>query len=184
MSGGFLLYELFFRREVGVEEGDEDDGEGNDGNPDRLADYEVAEYSAHDCADGEEEEHAGVARPLFAVGLVSVLPMPDLLGQADADLADVVCDKGCRNGDALRLAEGVVLHGGKEVYDDLGDLHRRGLGDEAQYQHGDHLDEDQNGVPAHEKAVFDGVREELGDKCAEDVRRDGDEIVQRLAPLC
>lgn len=51
------------------------------------------------------------------------------LGEADADLADVVGDEGRGHGDALGLAEGVILHGGEEVYDDLRYLHRRGIGD-------------------------------------------------------
>ena len=50
-----MFEEFLFRGEVGVQEGDEDDCEGEDGHPDGLAGYEVAEHRAHHRADGEEE---------------------------------------------------------------------------------------------------------------------------------
>lgn len=159
-----MFEEFLFRGEVGVQEGDEDDCEGEDGHPDGLAGYEAAEHRAHHRADGEEEQHARVARPLFAVGLVRASAVVQLLGEADADLADVVGDEGRGHGDALGLAEGVILHGGEEVYDDLGYLHRRGIGDAAQDQHRGHFNEYEHGVPAHKKAVLYRIGEQLGDK--------------------
>lgn len=79
MSCGLLFHQLFFRREVGVEEGDEDDGEGNDGNPDRLADEEMAEDRANYRAKCEEKKHSGVSGPLFAVGFVAALAVVQFL---------------------------------------------------------------------------------------------------------
>ena len=90
--------------------------------------------------------------------------MVQFFSEADADLADVVGDEGRGHGDALGLAEGVILHGGEEVYDDLRYLHRRGIGDAAQYQHRGHFNEYEHGVPAYKKAVLYRIGEQLGDK--------------------
>lgn len=184
MSCGLLFHQLFFRREVGVEEGDEDDGEGNDGNPDRLADEEMAEDRANYRAKCEEKKHSGVSGPLFPMGFVAALAVVQFLCQAYAYLTDVVCYKGRGDCDAFGLTEGVILHGRNEIYDDLGDLHGRRLGEQTQDEHRDHLDENQNRIPAHKKAVLYGVRDKLGDKGTEDIRGYWNKVVEPFTPLC
>lgn len=79
----------------------------------------MAEDRARHGAQDEEKQHPAVAGQLAAVGFVGAVAVPQLLGQPDADLPDVVGGKGGGHRDALGLPEGIVLHRGHKVDDHL-----------------------------------------------------------------
>ena len=81
----------------------------------------------------------------------------DKLGEPDGQLAQVVGAEGGGHGNALRLPEGVVLHGADEVDGDLSDLVGGGLGDQTQNNNSNNLDDDKQRVPADQMELFDGA---------------------------
>ena len=104
------------------------------------------------AAKGKEREHSGMKEHSFEM---RTLPVPDALGEEHADLTDVIrAERRCRR-DAVRLTEGVVLHGADEVDSDLRDLKRRRIGDKSQTNDDRHLDEDQERVPSDEPEFLD-----------------------------
>ena len=134
-------------------------------------------------ADDEKQQHAQVHPQLGPVRGIVRAVVAQLLGQPDADLADVIGGEGGRYRDALRLPEGVVLHGGDEVDRDLRDLHGRAVRHKAQKRDHGHLDQDEQRVPADGQTVLDRVGEQLGDERAHHIGGDRDEVIQPLQPF-
>ena len=121
MAGGFLFHQFLLGGAVGVEQREEDDPQRDHGEPDGPAHQQMAEDRARHGAQDEEKQHPAVAGQLAAVGFVGAVAVPQLLGQPDADLPDVVGGKGGGHRDALGLPEGIVLHRGHKVDDHLAD---------------------------------------------------------------
>ena len=70
--------------------------------------------------------------------------------QINSQLADVIGAEGCRHRHFSCLPEGVILHGADEVYHHLADLVRGSLRDEREHDDREHLNEDEERVPADE----------------------------------
>ncbi len=109
--------------------------------------------------------------------------VPHILGQVGADLTEVVRDKGrgCRN--PLHLAEGVELHGTDEIQYHLHNL-VRGLGRQtAQQKYDNGLKQSQQGIPADQVHMAEGLAEKLGYEGSGQVGADGKKQVGRPLPV-
>lgn len=103
----------------------EDESQGEQGDPDGLSQQQAAENCADGGAEQERDKYFGVGKKLFMIGLMACVQALCLVGKSYTHLPDMVGDKGGGHGDALGLAEGIVLHGGDKVDGNLGDLYRR-----------------------------------------------------------
>ena len=110
-----------------MEQGAEDHPKGQQGDPDGSSPCQMAEKGSDDCAEYEKDQHPEMLEKPDPVGFVRSMPVLQLPGDADSDLADMVCGKGGGHRNALRLPEGIVLHGSDEVDGHLGYLNGSGI---------------------------------------------------------
>lgn len=75
------------------------------------------------------------------------VPTPQIFCQIRANLANMICDKGCRCRNALDLPERVELHRTDKIQYNLTNLIGYGLRKQAEYQNRNYLNPNEHGIP-------------------------------------
>ena len=105
------------------------------------------------------------------------------LACGDADLPDVIGAEGRGHGYALRLTEGVVLHGADEIHHHLRYLVRRALRQQCEEHHRRHFHDDEQRVPADNVQALYVIRRAFRQKRAQKIGAYRYHVIQRPVPV-
>ena len=105
------------------------------------------------------------------------------LDEVRADLADMVGAEGSRHRNLFRLAECIELHRSDKIHGHLADLRRRIVRDEAERKYPRHFKRHERRVPANYLTAVYMLGQKFRNDRAEQIRRSGQKIIQRLAPV-